>query len=103
MFAREKAAEIARDFIAKANPTNWNGIGEEPAGFNQKVHTYGIDSVNGNVLDLSLEFDEQDGWCHCCELVDKQSDCMIEMLHGYGIDSLQNLTDSILDICMNEN
>lgn len=29
MFSREKAEKIARDFMGKMNPTNWNGQGEK--------------------------------------------------------------------------
>ena len=36
---------------------------------------------------------------HCCEIVDKESGLMTEMLHGYGIDSYLNLADTIEDIC----
>ena len=30
MFSREKAEKIARDFMGKMNPTNWNGQGRKP-------------------------------------------------------------------------
>ena len=42
---------------------------------------------------------EDDEWVHCCEIVDKSSDTMTEMLTGYGIDSILNLVDTILDLC----
>lgn len=68
MFSREKAEKIARDFMGKMNPTNWNGQGRKPKSFDTRIVTYDIDSINGNELDISFDHLEEDGWTHYCEL-----------------------------------
>jgi hypothetical protein len=108
MFSEEKARKIAEDFLSKANPTNWNGVGRRPKNFSTGIVTYNIDSINGNELDSSFEYldeDESDipGWTHYCELRDKETGDLMIPLHGYGIDSVQNLVDTIMDICSDEN
>ena len=108
MFSTEKAKEIAEDFIHKMNPTNWDGTGEMPEGFDTKIVTYDIDSKNGNELDISFEYLEEDesdvsGWTHYCELRDKETEDLMIPMHGYGINSVQNLIDTIMDVCAEEN
>lgn len=106
MFAREKAEKIAIDFLTKMNPTNWNGNGRKPKTFDTRVTTYDIDSINGNELDISFDYlDDGDmkGWTHYCELRDRVTEDLIIPMHGYGVDSVQNLTDTIMDICTDEN
>lgn len=108
MFSREKAEKIAKDFLKEMNPTNWNGRGRKPKSFDERVMTFDIDSINGNELDISFEYLEKDesdvtGWTHYCALVDKETGLTVAPLHGYGIDSLQNLIDTIMDICSEEN
>ena len=108
MFSIEKAERIAKDFLERMNPTNWNGKGRKPKLFDERIVTYDIDSINGNELDISFEYLERDesdmaGWTHYCELRDKETGDLIIPLHGYGIDSLQNLIDTIMDICNDEN
>lgn len=109
MFSEEKARKIAEDYLKTSNPTNWNGIGCRPKNFSPLIKTYDIDSINGNELDISFEFfkkEEDDpfsGWTHYCELRDIKSGDVVIPLHGYGIDSVQNLVDTIMDICSDEN
>lgn len=109
MFSEEKARKIAEDYIKEYNPTNWNGEWLQPEGFLcGMIKTYDIGSVNGNELDISFEYldeDESDtpGWTHYCELRDKETGDLMIPLHGYGIDSVQNLVDTIMDICSYEN
>lgn len=89
--------------MGKMNPTNWNGQGRKPKSFDTRIVTYDIDSINGNELDISFDRLEEDGWTHYCELRDKESRELMIPLHGYGVDSLQNLIDTIMDICSEEN
>lgn len=108
MFSVEKAEAIAKDFLANANPTNWNGRGRKPKSFDTRIYTYDIGSKNGNELDISFEYckkEESDmaGWTHYCELRDITCGDVVVPLHGYGIDSLQNLIDTIMDVCSEEN
>lgn len=104
MFSVEKARRIAEDFISEMNPDNWDGIGEKPNSFNTLIKTYDIDSKNNNELDISFDYDKEEKcWMYYCELRDKINEELIIPLHGYGIDSVQNLTDTIMDICSEEN
>lgn len=90
--------EIAEDFIKTMNPTNWNGVGEKPDEFNILIKTY--DTKNPDMqLDVSFDYDTEDKeWCHYCELRDKESGDLITPMHGYGVDSVFNLRDTIDDI-----
>ena len=94
---QEKAIEIAKEFLTTMNPDCWDGDGDKPSTFVELL--WECDLSENYRLDISFQFDETDGWLHCCEIVDKESDTMLEMLSGYGIDSVQNLTDTILDLC----
>ena len=42
---------------------------------------------------------EEDGWCHYCDLVYQSDDSSFDMLSGYGIDSILNVTDTVMDLC----
>lgn len=42
---------------------------------------------------------EKDGWCHYCDLVYQSDDSSFDMLSGYGIDSILNVTDTVMDLC----
>jgi hypothetical protein len=100
---REWAESIAKDFLAKKNPTNWNGKGLLPIEFHTRCCTYDFGSPYVE-LDVYFEYDEYDReWIHVCEIVEKESDCgtvaMCERLSGNGIDSYLNVADTILDIC----
>lgn len=98
----ESAKIIANDFLSTMNPENWNGIGEKPKSLNTLIKTYDIGSESVE-LDISFEFCKEDNsWEHYCELRDKQTGDLLVPLHGYhgyGIDSPQNLIDTILDVC----
>lgn len=93
-----KSDEIAKAFLHEMNPTNWNGQGEMPAGFDARTLEFITDMPDG-LLDISFEFCMEDNstfqWEHCCELVQESSDTIIERVYGYGINSVQNLTDTI--------
>lgn len=100
----EYAAQIARDFLIKRNPTNWDGEGKRPDKFDTMCCTYDFGSLYVE-LDIYFEYDEEDKeWCHVCEIVDKDTDDsgyvgMCERLSGYGINSYLNVVETILDIC----
>lgn len=44
-------------------------------------------------------YNEEDGWCHYCDLVYQSDDSSFDMLSGYGIDSILNVTDTVMDLC----
>lgn len=93
-----KSDEIAKAFLHEMNSTNWNGQGGMPAGFDARTLEF-ITDMPDVLLDISFEFCMEDNstfqWEHCCELVQESSDTIIERVYGYGIDSVQNLTDTI--------
>ena len=93
----ERAISIAQEHIQQANPSLWNGLSEQPIDFDSRIITYPIDG--DTELDISFEYEKEDGWLHFCELRDKQTGKLLDFLHGYGIDSPQNLADTIEDIC----
>lgn len=100
---RKWAEEAAKSFLQARNPSNWNGSGMRPKSFSEECCTYDFGSPYV-VLDIYFEYDLQEGlWGHVCEIVDKESrDGTVEMrerLSGYGVDSFQNIVDTILDIC----
>lgn len=93
-----QAMEIAETHPQKANPSLWDGItNKRPTNFESHIITYPIDQ--DTELDISFEYEENDGWLHFCELRDKHSRELLDFLHGYGVDSPQNLADTIEDIC----
>ena len=94
---REKANIIANDFFKYLNHDFWNGNGKKPTSFDERIWEYELSEYDW--LDISMYCNEDDEWVHCCEIVDKSSDTMTEMLTGYGIDSILNLVDTILDLC----
>ena len=99
MINDREAKEIAKNFLSRMNPNNWDGTGEKPESFDTRIVTYDIDSYDVE-LDISFEYDEDEQcWLHYCEIRDKASGVLIEPQHGYGVDSVQNLTDTILDVC----
>lgn len=93
---REKASMIVNDFFKQMNPTFWNGEGNKPDTFDERIWEYELSEYDD--LNICLYYDGTD-WVHCCEIVDRQSDTMTEMLTGYGIDSALNLVDTIMDLC----
>lgn len=102
MISYERAKEIAENFLSKMNPDMWNGDGLPPTNLDTRVVSYDIGSRNGNRLDISMMLDSVGGWCHCCELVDEEMNELIIPLTGYGIDSVNNLVNTILDVCMDD-
>ena len=94
---RSRANAIANDFFREMNPTFWNGNGIKPATFAEKIWEYPL--TKEMHLEIVLVYDDVDGWHHCCDLVDTNSNDTIEMISGDGIDSALNLVDTIMDLC----
>ena len=92
-----QAMSIAQAHIQKMNPSLWDGTGNRSAEFDSRIVTYHID--RDTELDISFERENEDGWLHLCELRDKHTGELLEMLHGYGIDSPLNLEETIAEIC----
>lgn len=95
---RQKAEAIVNDFFKDMNPQFWNGEGEKPETFDERI--WECDLGEYDWLDISMEYREEDGgWLYFCEIVDKKSDCLTECLSGYGIDSPLAMIDTVMDLC----
>lgn len=82
---RTKAAAIVNDFFADMNPSLWNGSTSMPKSFDDRAWQYPLaDDVN---LEITFVYNEEDG------------DSSFDMLSGYGIDSILNVTDTVMDLC----
>ena len=93
-----KAEEIARVFLHKMNPVNWDGQGEMPTGVDTRTMSFFTDFPDVRLeisLELVREEDDTFQWEHYCKLVQESSNTMMECAHGYGINSVQNLADTI--------
>ena len=92
-----KAKEIADEFLRNMNPGMWDGTGNKPADFDEDI--YEVELTESELLDINMYYDEFDKvWSHHCEIVNKKTDEVIETISGYGIDSKNNLVDSILSL-----
>lgn len=100
MISRGKAINIAKDFLSRMNPANWDGTGAMPDSLDTRIVTYDIDSVNGNELNISLECTKKFGWTHYCELRDKETKFLVAARHGENINSVYDLVQTILSMCM---
>lgn len=100
---RESAEKIAREFLNKMNPSEWNGYGKQPKDFDSRIVTYSL--TNDVELDISFEREEHPDtgkkeWSHYCELrVAGERDDLLECCHGYSVDSVEDLVGTILDVC----
>lgn len=93
----EKATKIVTEFLKDMNPDMWNGNGNKSESFDEHGWQYSLtDDVN---LEITFVNNEEDGWCHYCDLVYASDNVSFDMLSGYGIDSVQNIIDTVLDLC----
>lgn len=94
---RVKAIVIAHDFIENMNPDLWNGIGNKQKSFKDYSQQH---SLTKNVnLEITFVYNEVDGWHHCCDLVNKSDNSSFDMLSGNSINSVVDLTNTIMDLC----
>lgn len=94
--ASNRAMEIAEEHLRQMNPSLWNGEGNPPEDFDSRIASYNVGELE--VLDVS--FENIDGkWMHYCELRDCESEDLLEDAHGDGVNSIQNLADTIAKIC----
>jgi hypothetical protein len=94
---REKATEIVSEFLKEMNPDMWSGNGNKPTSFDNRAWQYPL--TNEINLEITFVNNEEDGWCHYCDLVYVSDNSSFDMLSGYGIDSVQNIIDTVLDLC----
>lgn len=94
---REKATKIVTDFFSDMNPDMWDGNGNKPESFDERAWQYQL--TDGVTLEITFANDEVDGWRHYCDLVFTSDNSSFDMLSGYGIDSPQNIIDTVLDLC----
>lgn len=94
---RKKATEIVTKFLKDMNPDAWDGNGNKPESFDE--HGWQCSLLDDVNLEITFAYDEEDGWHHYCDLVHKSDNSSFDMLSGYGIDSLENIIDTVLDLC----
>jgi len=92
----QKALEIAEEHFRRVNPSMWDGLGGQPVAFHNRRITYSVNRCTE--LDVSFEQDAT-GWRHCCKLRDTLSDLLLTVRYGHGINSPQNLVETIPEIC----
>jgi hypothetical protein len=93
---RDNAVIIANKHLKEMNPTMWSGKGKRPKKFDIRIATYPL--TDEFELDVSFEF-EEGKWAHYCELRSPDTE-LCECSHGYGIDSVESLTNTILSVCV---
>lgn len=97
----KRALEIANEFLSYMNPEMWDGYGDPPDSFDQRIYVP-EDRFGGlRILHLEIVFidktKEGDGWC---TYVDFCFDgCSIEQSSCYGVDSAQDIADCIMEVC----
>ena len=94
---KEKATEIVSEYLKEMNPDMWNGNGNRPTSFDDRAWQYPL--TNEINLEITFVNNEEDGWCHDCDLVYASDNSSFDVLSGYGIDSVQNIIDTVLDLC----
>ena len=94
---RETAEKIVKNFFNQMNPEMWSGNGNRPISFDDRAWQYPL--TNEVNLEITFVNNEEDGWCHYCDLVYESDNSSFDMLSGYGIDSVQNIIDTVLDLC----
>ena len=95
--SRKYATAMAKAFLLRMNSNSWDGRGEKPSDVETNAMSFDIPGDACHRLDISIDIDDGE-WCHLCQLVDIQSKIVIEFEHGYGVDSILNLTDTIMDL-----
>ncbi len=92
----EMAEQIANDYLSKNNPDCWNGKGACPETFHANPIRY---NIGRDDLALEVSFNQVEGsWDHRCDIVDSRNRYLIGY-QGCGINSKQNLSVSIHDLC----
>ena len=94
---RETAEKIVKDFFNQMNPEMWSGNGNSPTSVDDRAWQYPL--TNEVNLEITFVNNEEDGWCHYCDLVYASDNTSFDVLSGYGIDSVQNIIDTVLDLC----
>ena len=89
----DTAYNIAKEHLEKANPSMWDGDGPMPSDFQQNVFTYSIDDLKE--ISINFALDANAGWLHCCKLREKDTSKTLYAISGYGIDSIEDLADTI--------
>lgn len=96
----DMATRIAESFIKEHNPSLWDGIGNKPTDFSTEIEVYKTFKEKIYMtIQFEIDVDEGGNWAHIVKLYNSEDDELIDGYFGYGIDSIQNLTDTILDIC----
>ena len=75
---RETAEKIVKDFFNQMNPEMWSGNGNRPTSFDDRALQYPL--TNEVNLEITFVNNEEDGWCHYCDLVYESDNSSFDML-----------------------
>lgn len=103
MMTRKEAYKIAEKYIKQYNPNMWDGNGDIDDKFSSEIKTYDISSNIYMTIQFEIDRDENSEWAHEVKLYIKEDDEMIDGYFGYGVNSIENMTDTIMDICKEYN
>ena len=92
------AQKIAANFIKEHNPNNWDGNGKPDKDFSEKLEVYDIFKCDVYMVILFEMYEGE--WLHFVKLYRKLDDQLIDGYHGYGVNSVQNMVDTIMDVCV---
>ena len=93
---KTKASAIVHDFFTDMNPSFWDGSSPKPRSFDDRAWQYPLtDDVS---IEITFVYNEEDGWCHYCDLVFQSDDSSFDVLRGYGMNPV-NVTDTVMGLC----
>lgn len=96
---RKDAEFIAQCFMDEMNEKMWDGKGNKPFYFDEAQYEYPIG--HGFLVGIHFYYDADDEeWGHYCRLIDADDE-VVDYMTGYGIDSVQNIADTICNLCEN--
>lgn len=100
---KEIAREIADKFIKEHNPNLWDGLGNMPSNFSNKIEVYNIFSKEVYMtIQFEIDADEGGCWAHIVKLYSNKDGCNDELIDGYfgnGINLADSLAETIVDLC----
>ena len=91
---KEFAREIADKFIKEHNPNLWDGLGNMPSNFSNKIEVYNIFSKEV-YMTIQFEIDADEGGCGCEGLFYQLYENEYGNRIGYGVVDCDAIEDDI--------
>ena len=103
---QEKAEQIANEFLKDMNPSLWNGYGDRPDDFNCMIWEDTECFKDAGMYSLQIMFEEDErffngdlSWNTYVDIIDTNSDEVVQYGSCYGIDSLLDIANLIMEVC----